>query len=338
MKYQNTTKDNKQECTICPRYCKLQEGQKGFCKAYENIEGRIESLYYGKLSSMQIDPVEKKPLFHFYPNTKTLSLGTLGCNLGCKFCQNYSISQTLTVLNSNYISPEIICELAKKYNCDSVSFTYNEPVVFIDYVIDTSKKLKENDIKTILVSAGYLNPKPREDLFEVIDACNIDLKGFNEKFYNKNCLAKLNPVLETIKYIKNNTNTHIELTTLIIEDENNSEDDIKHEVNWILENICDETPLHFTAFFPTYKMKNKKETSLETIKKAVKIAYNEGLKYVYGGNVIDEELTTTFCHNCKKPLISRENLRVNNEVNIDNEGKCVFCGTNIPGVFQKINV
>lgn len=336
MKYQNTAKDNRQECTICPRYCKLKVNQKGFCKAYKNINGRIEPLYYGKLSSMQIDPIEKKPLYHFYPNTKTLSIGALGCNLACKFCQNYSISQTFEVPNSNYIPPQAICDLAKKYNCESVSFTYNEPVVFIDYVIDTAKILKENNIKTIVVSSGYINQKPREDLFRYIDACNIDLKGFNEKFYNKNCLCNLYPIIDTIKYIKNNTNVHIELTTLLIEGENDLDDDIKNEVDWIIENIGKDVPLHFTAFFPSYKMKDKKQTSIDIIRKAIKIAKDVGLLYVYGGNIDDQEISTTFCHNCKKPIITRRNLSIKDSINIDNEGKCVFCNTQIPGVFEKI--
>lgn len=337
MKYQNTTKDNRQECTICPRYCKLKVDQTGFCKAYKNINGRIEPLYYGKLSSMQIDPIEKKPLFHYYPESKTLSIGTLGCNLACRFCQNYPISQTLSVLNSNYISPETICDLAKKYNCKSVSFTYNEPVVFIDYIIDTAKVLKENNIKTIVVSAGYMNQKPREDLFEYIDACNIDLKGFTEKYYNQNCLCNLNPVLDTIKYIKNNTNTHMELTTLLIEGENDNDEVIKRQAVWILENLGETIPMHFTAFFPSYKMKDKKQTSIETIKRAVRIAKDAGLKYVYGGNVDNEEMNTTFCHNCKKPIISRRNINIEDSINIDNDGKCVFCKTKIPGVFDKID-
>ena len=332
MKYQNPLSDDITQCTICPRNCKLKKGQHGFCHVRENYEGNIVLNTYGYNTGLAVDPIEKKPLYHFYPGTKVLSFGTLGCNMGCMFCQNWHISkskQNSKTLMPN--SPKEIVEMAKKYGCKSVAFTYNDPVIFFEYAIDTAKICHENGIKTVAVTAGYINPEPRKEFFQYIDAVNIDLKGFSEKFYTKNCLAHLDPILDTIKYVKNETQTHLELTTLLIEGENDDDETLQEEITWIMENLGDQTPLHFSAFFPAYKFLNTPPTSKETLFKAYNLARKMGLKYVYLGNILNIETATTICPRCKMAVIKRDGYNVS-EINLI-EDKCKFCGYKINGQF-----
>jgi len=334
MEYQNTLQGDKIQCTICPRNCKLAEGQTGFCHVRKNIKGKVVLTAYGYNTGLAIDPIEKKPLFHFYPGSKVLSFGTLGCNMGCQFCQNWHISKSkadVKLLNHN--PPEEIAQLALKYGCKSVAFTYNDPVVFFEYAIDTAKACHAKGIKTVAVTAGYFNPEPRKEFFQHIDAVNVDLKGFTERFYQKNCLAHLEPVLDTLRYIKDKTHCWLEVTTLLIEGENDSDEELKAECEWIVKHLGINVPLHFSAFHPDYKMLDKGPTKLSTLKMAYDIAKNAGIKYVYTGNVLDEGTETTYCSTCKHPVIKRNGYEIL-EYDLTKEGNCVFCFGECAGVFE----
>lgn len=335
MKYQNTLPDSRTQCTICPRNCKLKEGQAGFCQIRKNLNGKIVLTSYGYNTGLSVDPIEKKPLYHFLPGSKVLSFGTLGCNMGCQFCQNWHISKSKADPKINHTEPEKIVSLAKELGCKSVAFTYNDPVVFFEYAVDTAKLCRDNGIKTVAVTAGYINPEPRKEFFAYMDATNIDLKGFSERFYQKNCLAHLDQILDTIKYVKNETNCWLELTTLIIEGENDSDDELTQECEWIKENLGTSVPLHFSAFHPAYKFMDKPITKFETLMKAYDIAIKTGLKHVYLGNVIDAKTSTTFCHSCSKPLIVRDAYNIE-QYNLES-GHCKFCGAKCAGIFNKNN-
>lgn len=331
MKYQNRLSDNKVQCTICPRNCKLDEGQAGFCQIRKNVNGKVVLTSYGYNTGLSVDPIEKKPLYHFYPDTKVLSFGTLGCNMGCQFCQNWHISKSKADPKINETSPEKIVSLATQLGCKSVAFTYNDPVIFFEYAVDTAKLCRDNGIKTVAVTAGYINPEPRKEFFAYMDAANIDLKAFSEDFYKRNCLAHLEAILDTIKYVKKETNCWLELTTLLIEGENDSDSEIEQECDWIIENLGDDVPLHFSAFHPAYKFMNKPPTKPSTLLKAYNIAKKAGINYVYTGNIIDTETSTTYCHACNKPLIIRRGYEIS-EKNIE-KGYCRFCKERCAGLF-----
>ncbi len=334
MKYQNTLNGDKIQCTICPRNCKLKEGQRGFCHVRKNVDGEICLTTYGYNTGLAIDPIEKKPLYHFYPQSKVLSFGTLGCNMGCAFCQNWQTTKSKadpTQLHS--ASPKKIAELAIEHGCKSVAFTYNDPVIFYEYAIDTAIECHKKGIKTVAVTAGYINPEPRKEFFKHMDAVNVDLKAFNDEFYKRNCLAGLDPILDTIKYIKNETNCWMELTTLLIEGENNFEDELQNECKWIVDNVGVDTPLHFSAFHPDYKFLDRKPTKLSTLLKAYDIAKKAGLRYIYIGNVLNTKTSTTYCHGCLKAIIKRDGYQVL-EYNLEN-GNCKFCGTKCSGAFEE---
>lgn len=320
------------KCTLCPRYCILANGQKGFCFIRENIDGTLYSTAYGRPTGFAIDPIEKKPLNHFLPGTDILSFGTAGCNLGCKFCQNWTMSKSkLDEISSVWASPEDVIFLATKHNLKSIAFTYNDPTIIGEYVIDISKMAHNLGIKSVMVTAGYIDKDSRKEIYKYIDAANVDLKAFSERFYKDLTASHLAPVLDTIKYLKNETNVWIELTTLLIPNENDSEDEIKRMSNWILENIGDEVPHHFTAFHPTFKMQKHQKTTLDTLNKARKIALNAGIKYVYTGNLNNPEAEITYCPNCNTALIERNWHSVNSNKIID--GKCYKCNSKIAGVF-----
>ena len=332
MKYQNILHNGKIQCTICPRNCILSEGQEGFCHVRKNIDGRIKLITYGYNTGLAIDPIEKKPLYQFYPTSKVLSFGTLGCNMGCQFCQNWHMSKSKEQIeSSNKSSPAEIVEIAKMYKCKSVAFTYNDPIIFYEYALDTARLCRENKIKTVAVTSGFINPEPAKEFFSLMDAANIDLKAFSQRFYGKNCLAKLQPVLDTIKYAVNETDCHVELTTLLIEGENDSQEELQKECEWIIENLGDCVPLHFSAFFPKYHFSNKKSTSFEILLKAYNIAKGTGLKYVYTGNITNTETSTTYCKNCGKPIIIRNGYQLL-EYHVTN-GRCEYCSSICDGRF-----
>jgi len=320
-------------CTLCPRYCKIGEGQPGFCYIRQNIDGKLYSIGYGKPTGFAIDPIEKKPLNHFLPGSNILSFGTAGCNLGCKFCQNWSMSKAkLDDMHSLDVSPEGVVELAKSYGTPSIAYTYNDPTIFGEYVIDISKIGREEGIKSVMVTAGYIDKEARKDVYKYIDAANVDLKGFTERFYWKNTYSHLDDVLDTLVWLKNETEVWFEITTLLIPDENDSPEEIKQECDWILSNLGDNIPLHFTAFHPDFKMMNKERTPEKTLTIARKIAIELGIKYCYVGNVYNKEGQTTYCPKCNEKLILRNwhSVISNKLVN----GCCKSCGEKIEGVFS----
>ncbi len=332
MKYQKILSENLVQCALCPRFCKLKEGKKGFCFVRENKNNEIVLNTYGFNTGLSVDPVEKKPLYHFYPETPILSFGTTGCNMGCIFCQNYLTTKSkVDPKTLNKTEPGEIVEILKKYNINLIAFTYNEPAIFFEYALDTIKLCKKEGIKTVFVTSGFMNLEPAKEIYPLIDGANIDIKGFSEEFYNKNCYASLKPVLELIKFVKSETNCHIELTTMLIEKRNDDDDLIKKEANWILNNLGENVPLHFSAFFPKYKLNNISQTNFETLYKARQIALKEGLNYVYTGNLSTIETSTTFCKNCKSPLIVRNGYKIV-EYNLD-KNKCKKCNTILDGCF-----
>lgn len=332
-KWWHTLENGKILCTLCPRYCEIGEGQPGFCYIRQNLGGKLYSLGYGKPTGFAIDPVEKKPLFHFYPGTNILSFGTAGCNLGCKFCQNWSISKAkLDETQSISALPEEVVILAKKYSVPSIAFTYNDPTIFGEYVIDIAEIARSEGIKTVMVTAGYIDKDARKEIYKNIDAANVDLKGFTERFYFKLTSSHLSNVLDTLIWLKNETDIWFEITTLLIPDENDSLDEIKLECEWILENLGDSVPLHFTAFHPDFRMTDKYPTPESTLTAAREIAIKSGIKYCYTGNVHNAKGQATYCHNCNTTLIKRDwHTVLSNKIV---EGKCYKCGANIEGVFS----
>jgi pyruvate formate lyase activating enzyme len=321
-------------CTLCPRYCTIGNGQNGFCYIRKNIDNKLYSIGYGRPTGFGVDPIEKKPLSHFLPGTDVLSFGTAGCNLGCKFCQNWTTSKAkLDDSNSITASPEEVIKLAKQYNTPSIAYTYNDPTIFGEYVLDISKLGREEGIKSVMVTAGYIDKEARKDVYKYIDAANVDLKAFSETFYHKLTFSHLDDVLDTFLWLKNETDVWFEITTLLIPGENDSHDELNRMCGWILENLGDKVPIHFTAFHPDFKMRDKSRTPPSTLDMARNIAMELGIKYCYVGNVHNVEGQTTFCPNCKEPVIIRDWHSVLDIKIID--GKCYKCDTKIAGVFKK---
>ncbi|NWF50504.1 MAG: AmmeMemoRadiSam system radical SAM enzyme [Ignavibacteriaceae bacterium] len=325
--------DKKVLCTLCPRYCEIGENQNGFCFIRKNINGELFSIGYGHPTGFAIDPIEKKPLNHFLPGSKVLSFGTAGCNLGCKFCQNWSISKAkMDELNSLDATPEEVVLLAKKYHSPSIAYTYNDPTIFGEYVIDISRLARQAGIKNVMVTAGYIDKDARKEVYQFIDAANVDLKAFTERFYFKLTSSHLKDVLDTLIWLKKETDVWIELTTLLIPGENDSDEEIKQECDWILNNLDEYVPLHFTAFHPDFRMRDKERTPASTLSRARRTAQEIGIKYCYTGNVHDPEGQTTRCHNCNSILINREWHDVV-AYKMD-RNLCPKCKSKIPGIFK----
>ena len=325
-------KNGKILCTLCPRYCTIGEGQSGFCFIRQNIGGSLFSTGYGHPTGFAIDPIEKKPLNHFFPGTEILSFGTAGCNLGCKFCQNWSVSKSrLDSVRSLTAGPEEVVALAKQYGVPSIAFTYNDPVIFGEYVIDISELARAEGLRSVMVTAGYIDKEARKEIYRFIDAANVDLKAFSEKFYYKLTSSHLADVLDTLVWLRRETNIWLEITNLLIPGENDSDAEIKMMCDWILNNLGDEVPLHFTAFHPDFKMKDKTRTPDYTVKNARAIAGREGIKYCYTGNIHDPQGQETLCPNCRKALIKRDWHSVLSNRLIQN--RCFACGTKIAGIF-----
>lgn len=327
--------DGRIRCELCPRDCSLAEGQRGFCFVRQNISGEMVLTTYGRSSGFCIDPIEKKPLNHFFPGTSVLSFGTAGCNLGCKFCQNWDISKSREWDRlTDQASPETIACAAKQLQCRSVAFTYNDPVIFAEYAIDIAVECRKLDIKTVAVTAGYICPEPRKEFYRHMDAANVDLKGFTDRFYEKITLSSLQPVLDTLVYLKHETNVWFEITTLLIPDENDSPEEIDAMTRWIFRNLGDDVPLHFSAFHPDYKMLDKPNTPAATLTRSRQIALANGLKYVYTGNVHDPEGGSTYCPQCRTRVIERD-WYVLGKYQLKNKNLCADCGTEIPGHFDE---
>ncbi len=332
-RYWHTLEDGRTQCDLCPRFCKLREGQRGMCFVRACDGGKIVLTTYGRSSGFCIDPIEKKPLNHFYPGTPVLSFGTAGCNLACCFCQNWDISKSRQMDTlADVASPGAIARAAKSTGCTSVAFTYNDPVIFLEYAVDTAKACHENGIKTVAVTAGEICDEPRREFFSVIDAANVDLKAFTEEFYRKLCKGDLQTVLDTLLYLKNETSVWFEITTLLIPGENDSHDEIERLSRWVHDNLGPAVPLHFSAFHPDFRMRDKPATPPATLTAARDIAMRNGLRYVYTGNVYDEKGGSTYCHRCGKKIIGRDWYQLT-AWNLTPEGKCAECGTDCAGFF-----
>lgn len=334
-RYWSKEKNGKIRCELCPRYCKLQEGQKGLCFVRERQNNEIVLTTYGRSSGFCVDPIEKKPLNHFLPGTPVLSFGTAGCNLTCKFCQNWDISksrETNTLAHS--ASPKVIAKAAYELGCSSVAFTYNDPIIFLEYAVDVAKECHLLGIKTVAVTAGEICEKPREEFFEHIDAANVDLKAFTQRFYKEICTGSLQTVLETLLYLKNKTNVWLETTTLLIPGENDSAQEISEMTNWVVANLGPDVPMHFTAFHPDWKMRDKPRTPIKTLIMAKEIALKNGVHYAYTGNVHDEKGGSTICHKCKNELIVRDWF-ILKKWHLDEKGLCQKCGAKCKGIFQE---
>ena len=326
--------DGRLKCTLCPRDCKLGDEQRGLCFVRKRRGDRIELTTYGRSSGFVIDPIEKKPLNHFYPGTSVLSFGTAGCNLSCRFCQNWDMSKSreMDILQSP-ATPQAIAQAAKDHQCHSVAFTYNDPVIFYEYAVDTSIACHEAGIKTVAVTAGYINEIAREGFFQHIDAVNVDLKGFSESFYHELCAGSLQPVLATLEYLVRETSVWTEITTLLIPGENDSDKELDAMTAWIAEHLGPDIPLHFSAFHPDYKLIKHPPTTHKSLLNAKRIAQENGLNHVYLGNVHDPENASTRCPACGKIIISRVGYTINGW-HLDEKGGCNSCGHILPGVFE----
>ena len=324
--------DGRAHCYLCPRHCHIGDGQAGFCFIRINQGGTLYSLGYGAPAALQIDPIEKKPLNHFLPGTRVFSMGTAGCNMGCFFCQNWDISKSRSdQVNSTPLSPEDVVLAAIHYGCPSIAFTYNEPTIWGEYVIDICAAAKQYGLKTVMVSNGYITREAFHDIYDHVDAANIDLKAFTEQFYGRITLTHLQPVLDTLKWLKNETNVWFEITNLLIPTLNDGVDEARQLAEWILENLGTDVPLHFTAFHPDFKLRDKPRTPPETLHAARAEARRAGLHYVYEGN-IHSSGANTHCPNCNELLIRRDWHDV--QENRLKDGHCPKCDQVIPGRWQ----
>ena len=326
--------DGRIQCDLCPRDCRLHEGQRGACFVRARAGDQMVLTTYGRSSGFCVDPIEKKPLNHFLPGSAVLSFGTAGCNLACKFCQNWDISKSRDMDRlMDRATPEAIAQAAKECGARSVAFTYNDPVIFAEYAMDAADACREQGILTVAVTAGYISPEPRREFYAKMDAANVDLKGFTDEFYVKLTGAKLAPVLDTLVYLEHETDVWTEITTLLIPGKNDSDAELREMSKWIFRELGPDVPLHFTAFHPDFKMTDLPPTPAATLARARRIAIDEGLHYVYTGNVHDAEGGTTFCHGCGHALVERDWHRIVS-YRVKPDGTCPDCGTAIPGRFE----
>ena len=333
-RYWHVLDDGRVQCDVCPRACKMHEGQRGvgFVRGVEQTEVRL--FTYGRSSGFCVDPIEKKPLNHFLPGTSVLSFGTAGCNLACKFCQNWDMSKSREMDTlADRATPQMLAEAAKKLGCASVAYTYNDPVIFMEYAMDVADACREAGVRSVAVTAGYICDAPRREFYRHMDAANVDLKAFSEHFYRRICGADLGNVLETLEYLKHETRVWFEITTLLIPGENDSDAEIDAMTQWIVTKLGPDVPLHFTAFHPDWKMMDKPRTPASTLTRARSIAMKNGLHYVYTGNVHDSEGSSTYCSSCHTRVIERDWYELG-EWKLDATGHCQACGVRIPGVFD----
>ena len=331
-RYFNTLENGKIQCLLCPRKCIVAPSKRGYCGVRENRDGQYNTLVYGRLTAINNDPIEKKPLFHFLPGTAALSVSTSGCNVKCKFCQNWTLSQSRPEdLNFSYLSPTRLVEMAQKYNIPTIAYTYNEPTIFTEYIIDTAAIGKEKGIRNVNISNGYINKKPLHDLCKVLDAIKIDFKAFSNDFYRDYVSGSLNPVLDTMIEIKS-LGVWLEIVNLVIPTLNDSQKELKEMCKWIIANLGDDVPIHFTRFHPQYLLKNLPPTPKKTLDTAYQIAKNAGVNYVYVGNVPGHVHENTTCPNCHGILIVRKGFQIEKNRIID--GKCPDCKASIPGVWS----
>ncbi len=333
-RYWHQAPDGRIQCDVCPRGCRMHEGQRGLCFVRGVEDGRVKLFTYGRSSGFCVDPIEKKPLNHFLPGSAVLSFGTAGCNLACKFCQNWDMSKSREMDTlADRASPAELAAAAERLGCASIAYTYNDPTVFMEYAIDVAQAARERGVRSVAVTAGYISPGPRAELFKHMDAANIDLKGFSDEFYRKVCGAELAAVLETLEYVHRETSTWLEVTTLLIPGLNDSDAELEKMCAWFVEHLGPEVPLHFTAFHPDWKMRDIPPTPFATLKRAREIALRHGLRYVYTGNVRDAEGGSTWCHACGALLIGRDGFDITHW-GLTPEGRCFRCGVGCAGVFS----
>ena len=332
-RYWHRLDDGRLQCDLCPRHCRLREGQRGLCYVRQRLDDEVRLVSYGRSSGFCIDPIEKKPLNHFFPGSAVLSFGTAGCNLACKFCQNWDMSKSREMDTlAAAASPRQLAISAAENDCLSVAFTYNDPVIFHEYAIDVAAACREQGVNSVAVTAGYIDPEPRVEFFQAMDAANVDLKAFTERFYRKICGGQLAPVLETLEYIRHETGCWLEITTLLIPGENDSAAELDEMTSWVAEHLGVDVPMHFTAFHPDWKMRDIGRTPAATLERARAIALGNGLRYAYTGNVHDSIGSSTWCHACGELLIERD-WYVLGRWGLDANGRCANCGEPLPGRF-----
>ena len=332
-RYYTTAEKKRCICNLCPRQCSLGPDQTGLCAVRRNIGGKLYQLSWGQTTGFAVDPIEKKPLYHFLPGTRTLSFGTIGCNLTCRFCQNWQVSRNRSLhAAGTRAMPGDIAALAVSNHCPSVSFTYNDPAVFLEFALDTAEACHEHGIKTIAVTAGYLLPQARQDLFQNMDAANVDLKAFTADFYRRYCSADIRHVLDTLRYVRLKTPCWLEVTTLLLDGINDSDEEIRSLCRWIRDELGEQTPLHFTAAHPAYQLPDLNSTPAATLQRARAIGLKEGLWHVYTGNINDPEGSITICHVCQTKLLFRSGMRLDSSILLPG-GICPNCTSRPAGVF-----
>ncbi len=333
-KHWHRIEDGRLQCDVCPRACKLRDGQRGLCFVRARDGEQIVLTTYGRSSGFCVDPIEKKPLNHFLPGTPVLSFGTAGCNLGCRFCQNWDISKSRQMDTlADAASPERIAQTAQQLGCASVAFTYNDPVIFLEYAVDVADACRERGVRAVAVTAGYVCDEPRREFFAHMDAANVDLKAFSETFYRRTCSGHLQPVLDTLEYLRHETDVWFEITTLLIPGLNDSAGEIDRLTRWVVERLGRDVPIHFTAFHPDYKLRDRPPTPPATLARARSIAIANGVRHAYTGNVHDRDGASTLCGTCGDLVIERDWYRLG-RYNLTDDGRCRSCDAPLPGVFD----
>ena len=333
-RYWHVLDDGRIQCDACPRACKLRDGQRGVCFVRAREDDQVVLTTYGRSSGFCVDPIEKKPLNHFLPGSSVLSFGTAGCNLACRFCQNWDISKSKEMDTlADEATPEGIAEAARRLGCDSVAFTYNDPVIFVEYAMDVADACRDVGVRAVAVTAGYICPEPRAEFYSHLDAANVDLKGFTEEFYKHVCGAQLGAVLETLEYLKHATDVWFELTTLLIPELNDSDAELNEMTEWVIEHLGPDVPMHFTAFHPDFKMMDRPPTPPATLERARRIALANGVRHAYTGNVHDRAGQSTYCAGCGAVVIERDWYTLG-RYRLDGSGHCRQCGTAMPGLFD----
>ena len=325
--------DGRVQCDVCPRACKLHEGQRGLCFVRGRSRGRIVLTTHGRAIGFRADPIEKKPLYHFLPGSRTLSFGTAGCNLACKFCQNWDMSKSreMDIMQAR-ATPEELAMAARDQGCASVAFTYNDPVIFMEYATDTARACHQAGVRSVAVTAGYISPGAREEFFAPMDAVNVDLKAFDEAFYWELCGGHLEPVLDTLRYLRHETDIWLELTTLLIPGRNDDDQQLQAMTRWVVDELGPDVPMHFSAFHPDWRMTDLPRTPLATLQRARRIARDNGVRHAYIGNVHDAEGSTTWCRGCGAALVVRDGYRVIRQ-DVGADGQCPKCGARCAGRF-----
>jgi pyruvate formate lyase activating enzyme len=333
-RYWHLLDDGRVQCDVCPRACKLRDGQRGLCFVRARAGDGVVLTSYGRSSGFCVDPIEKKPLNHFLPGSSVFSFGTAGCNLACRFCQNWDISKSKEIDTlADAASPEAIAKTARRLGCRSVAFTYNDPVIFMEYADDVADACHELGVRTVAVTAGYVCPEPRAELYRHIDAANVDLKGFTEDFYRHVCGGQLAAVLDTLRYLKHETDVWFELTTLLIPGLNDSDAELQEMTAWVVEELGPDVPMHFTAFHPDFKLRDRPPTPAATLARARRTALANGVRFAYTGNTHDREGQSTSCPSCGALVVERD-WYVLGAYGLDGSGTCRACGTQLPGVFD----